>query len=47
MFSLFDTDKTTPIKFGFIHITGVSENITFTEQTDPGASITFNCYFQK
>lgn len=47
MFSLFDTDKTTPIKFGFIHITGVSENITSTEQTDPGASITFNCYFQK
>lgn len=47
LFALFDSDGATPIKFGFIHITGVSENITSTESTDPGASITFNCYFQK
>lgn len=47
LFALFDSNGATPIKFGFIHITGVSENITSTESTDPGASITFNCYFQK
>lgn len=45
LFALFSGE--TPIKFGFIHITGASENITSTESTDPGASITFNCYFQK
>lgn len=44
-FTLFEGE--TPIKFGFIHITGASENITSTDSTDPGASITFNCYFQK
>lgn len=44
-FTLFEGE--TPIKFGFIHITGASENITSTDSKDPGASITFNCYFQK
>lgn len=47
LFCLFDSDGATPIKFGFIHITAASENINIGEKSDPGASITFNCYFQK
>lgn len=46
LFCLFNSDGM-PNKFGFIHVTDASDNITSTDSTDPGASITFNCYFQK
>lgn len=47
LFALFDDTGVTPVQFGFIHVTAVSDNITDADSADPGASMTFDCYFQK